>query len=49
MNMGAFETALSHLLKFQHSREALQFIAGCYQALGEPEKAADYTRRLASQ
>ena len=48
MNMGAFETALSFLLKFQHSRQALPFIVGCYQALEEPEKAAEFMDRQPS-
>ncbi|MGD8471492.1 MAG: tetratricopeptide repeat protein, partial [Desulfobacteraceae bacterium] len=46
MNMGKFEVALSHLLKFEHRREALHAIANCYQALNDTEKAQDYFKRL---
>ena len=45
MNMGKFKTALSHLLKFQHRKEAIQLIANCYRALNDIEKAQDYFRR----
>jgi len=45
MNMGKFKTALSHLLKFQHRKEAIQAIANCYRALNDIEKAQDYFRR----
>ena len=46
MNMGKIEVALSHLLKFEHRKEALHAIANCYQALNHSRKAADYFKRL---
>ncbi|MDH3828694.1 MAG: B12-binding domain-containing radical SAM protein, partial [Desulfobacterales bacterium] len=45
MNTGKFKTALSHLLKFQHRKEAIQLIANCYEALDEIGKAEVYFRR----
>jgi tetratricopeptide (TPR) repeat protein len=46
MNMGKFEVALSHLLKFEYRKEALHAIASCYQALNHSRKAADYFKRF---
>ena len=46
MNLRKFKTALSLLLKFEHRKEALHLIAGCYQALNESEKAQIYFRRF---
>ena len=45
MNMGKFKVALSHLLRFQHRKEAIHVIANCYQALNDIEKAQDYFKR----
>lgn len=45
MNIGKFKTALSHLLKFQHRKEAIPVIANCYRALNDIEKAEDYFKR----
>lgn len=42
MNMGRFDTALARLLPFQQSADARRFIAGCYEAMGQPEKAAEF-------
>ena len=47
MNLGNFKKALTFLLPFQQSGEALQLIAGCYQALNEPEKAAAFMAKRA--
>ena len=46
MNVGAYPKALAYLLRFQHSQQALGFIATCYQALNEVEKAAAIRKRL---
>ena len=46
MNLGAFETALSFFLKFQHSKQALGFIINCYNALNNFEKASAYQKKL---
>jgi radical SAM superfamily enzyme YgiQ (UPF0313 family) len=45
MNMGKFKVALSHLLRFQHRKEAIHSIAHCYQGLNDIEKAQDYFKR----
>jgi len=47
MNTGAFEQALSCLLKFQQSKQALFFIAECYRALNDPENLALFQKKLA--
>ena len=47
MNLGAFAKALELLLKFRKKQEALPFIAACYEALGEREKAARYAQMAA--
>ena len=49
MNLGAFETALSFFLKFQHSKQALGFIINCYNALNDFEKASAYQKKLEYQ
>ncbi|MEA1949735.1 MAG: radical SAM protein [Thermodesulfobacteriota bacterium] len=46
MNLGAFETALSFFLKFQHSRQHLGFIVNCCHALNDFEKASVYQKKL---
>ncbi|OEU67420.1 MAG: B12-binding domain-containing radical SAM protein [Desulfobacterales bacterium PC51MH44] len=48
MNLGAYKTALSFLLKFQHSKQALGFIVNCYHALNDFEKASAYHQKLES-
>ncbi|MBW1728119.1 MAG: cobalamin-dependent protein [Deltaproteobacteria bacterium] len=48
MNLGAFETALSFFLKFQHSRQCLGFIVNCYHELNDFEKASAYQQKLES-
>jgi len=49
MNLGAFETALSFFLKFQHSKQSLGFIVNCYNALNDFEKASEYQKKLEYQ
>ncbi len=46
MNLGAYETALSFLLRFRHSEQALSFIVQCYHELKDFEKAASYHKAL---
>ncbi len=46
MNSGAYGKALSYLLPFQKSKQALQHIAYCYEALNDFERAAKFRRRL---
>lgn len=46
MNLGSFETALSFLLKFQHSTQALEMIIHCYHALNDFETASAYHQKL---
>jgi tetratricopeptide (TPR) repeat protein len=48
MNLGAYKTALSFLLKFQHSTQTLGFIVNCYHALNDFEKASAYHQKLES-
>jgi radical SAM superfamily enzyme YgiQ (UPF0313 family) len=48
MNTGDFNTALSYLLKFQHSKQALGLIINCYRALNDVEKASVYYKKLES-
>ncbi len=46
MNLGKFSDALSILMKFQHSPNALQQIAACHRALGQREKEQFFLNRL---
>lgn len=48
MNLGAYKTALSFLLKFQHSKQAIELIANCYNALNDLEKASVFQKKLES-
>jgi tetratricopeptide (TPR) repeat protein len=48
MNLGSFETALSYLLKFQNSPQALEMIIHCYHALNDFKTASDYHDKLES-
>jgi len=48
MNLGEYGKALSYLLNFQDSREAVQYIATCYRALGDFEKEASFLEKLRS-
>ena len=40
MNQTKYDQALDRFLKFQDEKDAVQFAARCYEALGEPENAA---------
>ncbi len=46
MNLGQFNSALSYLLKFQESQQALNFIATCYNGLNDHEKEAAARKKL---
>lgn len=46
MNLGRFDDALSNLMKFQHSPDALQQIATCHKALGQRDKERFFLERL---
>jgi len=40
MNQAKYDQALDRFLKFQDEKDALQFAARCYEAMGDPENAA---------
>ena len=42
MNLGDYERALSRFLEFQQSKEAVNFAAKCFKALGDEKKAAEF-------
>lgn len=46
MNLGRFDDALSNLMKFQHSPDALQQIAACHKALGQRDTERFFLERL---
>ena len=46
MNLAKFDDALSILMKFQDSPDALQQIAACHRALGQPAKEQFFLDRL---
>ena len=48
MNTGAYQEALSYLLKFQHLQQTLGLITNCYHALNDFEKAAAFQKKLES-
>ena len=45
MNVGNYQKALSFLLKLQHLKEGIYFIAKCYQALNDVQKAKLYLNK----
>lgn len=45
MNQGRFRDALRLLLRFEDSPQALPYIADCYRAMGDAEKAARVQKR----
>ena len=49
MNVRDFKSALSFLLKFQHSKQALELIINCYRELNDVEKASTYQKKLESE
>jgi anaerobic magnesium-protoporphyrin IX monomethyl ester cyclase len=46
MNLGEYSKALSRLLNFPDSREAVPYIATCYKALGDFEKESAFLGKL---
>ncbi|MDY7000765.1 MAG: radical SAM protein [Thermodesulfobacteriota bacterium] len=48
MNLGDFEMALSHLLKFQDSKQAVHFAAICHKALGNFDSERALLEKLQS-
>jgi radical SAM superfamily enzyme YgiQ (UPF0313 family) len=48
LNLGNFQKAVNCFLIIQHAPEALPYIIHCYQALGQPEKARDFIRKMQS-
>jgi anaerobic magnesium-protoporphyrin IX monomethyl ester cyclase len=48
MNLGSYKEALKCFHKFLDSRDALQYAAACYNAIGDFEKEASILRRLKS-
>jgi radical SAM superfamily enzyme YgiQ (UPF0313 family) len=47
MNLGDLDRALSLFMEFQHVKDAVQFTARCYEALGDEKKAAEYFEKYA--
>ena len=48
MNMGQYEKALDHFLKFQNIKAAVQYAANCYSMINDVENASILTRKLQS-
>jgi lipopolysaccharide biosynthesis regulator YciM len=48
LNLGDFQEAVDCFLTIQHAPEALPYIVHCYQALGQPEKARGFIRKMQS-
>ncbi len=48
MNVGDYDKALSFLIPLQRSKQALQYIINCYQALNDTKKASQFLERLQS-
>jgi tetratricopeptide (TPR) repeat protein len=46
IHTGYHQQALSHLLPFQHSSQALQLIVDCYRAQGNAEMARQYRKKI---
>jgi radical SAM superfamily enzyme YgiQ (UPF0313 family) len=46
MNLGRYEEALECFQKLPESREALQYVATCYHAMGDSDKEASVLKRL---
>lgn len=45
MNLGDYKKALSYLLKFQQSKEAVSFIASCYKALNDFDNESAFCKK----
>ncbi len=48
MNLNAYEKALSHLLRFQHSADCLYPIVQCYEAMEDHERYAAFLKKFQS-
>ncbi len=48
MNSGLYKDALSHLLKYQDSQQAIRLIVNCYNALSDFDNASVFQKRLAN-
>jgi len=48
MNLREYDKALSCFLKFQHSQEAVYYIAQCYEALGDSKNQSAFLKKLHS-
>jgi len=48
MHVGAYDKALSFLIPLQSSKQALQYIINCYQALNDTKRASQFLERLQS-
>ncbi len=48
MNMGQYEKALEHFLKFQNIKEALQYAVNCYTMMNDPENVSMLNKKLQS-
>jgi hypothetical protein len=46
MNLGRYETALGHFLRFKNIKEAVNFAAHCYKALNDDDNAQVNSRKL---
>jgi radical SAM superfamily enzyme YgiQ (UPF0313 family) len=49
MNLGEYEKALACFLPFEQDEQALRFMAGCYQAMNQLEKAEAVLRKIRSE
>ncbi|MGD8758583.1 MAG: hypothetical protein PVH78_06905, partial [Deltaproteobacteria bacterium] len=45
MNLGEYEKALACFLKFEDSKEAINYIAICYRALGDLGKEREFLKK----
>jgi radical SAM superfamily enzyme YgiQ (UPF0313 family) len=48
MNLGRYEKALSHFLRFENVKEAVNFAVHCYKTLDDDDNALIYSRKLES-
>jgi len=47
MNLGEYERALTRFLEFQQVKDAVNFAARCYKALGDEKKATEFFETFA--
>ena len=45
MNLAQYDQALARFLEFPAEKDAVQFAARCYEAMGDPEKAAVFMEK----